>query len=152
MPIGGGGSGSGGGGSVIIASTVGDNSGDKTTTSGSFVDSGISLAISATAGDNIIASLTAAWSDSGATTARKCYFQLIAPSTTVIAGVIYNCPATSGLVVPLTLTQNYAVVSGDISGGTITVKLQFAVDGGDTLSVKNSGFNNYKFSLTNLHH
>ena len=126
----------------ICSAIVGDGGGNHTTTSSTFADvnAAYSIAMPAVVGDLLEIEFQVQLFHSGAGNQGRFRF-------TVAGTVISNMP-TNGLYYSIPDANShffrcawfYVVQSGDISGGTVTVKPQFATNTA-TLSVRNDGTN-----------
>ena len=127
---------------VVPMTVVGDGGGNHTTTSSTFADvnAAYSIAMPAVVGDLLEIEFQVQLFHSGAGNQGRFKF-------TVAGTVISNMP-TNGLYYSIPDANShffrcawfYVVQSGDISGGTVTVKPQFATNTA-TLSVRNDGTN-----------
>ena len=138
--------------SVLSAGGPGDDLGAKTTTSTTRVDTGISATIAAAVGDKLLISFVGTWSNSTNSAATQNYFYLVTVTGTNFPQiVVYNCNGNINQKAAVAMHALYTVVSGDISGGNVAVKVQFATDAG-TLSIQNAGGVDPTLSIVNLKH
>ncbi len=128
----------GGGGAVRNAFTNGTAAGDYTTTSGSFVDVGLSVSIAAATNDV----LEVGWHCNCSTASaveQEDFFRILATTsgTTVRQCNVTNSP--SGKHTTVDLRVLYTVAAGDISGGNVALKVQFASGtAGQTFAISNT--------------
>lgn len=126
----------------VAALAKGTGGGNHSTTSGTFADiaAAYSVAVAAKAGDILIIRFTCQWFHSTGGKRLQVRF--------AVAGTAISDQPTNGLfvVAPDTNSQfntfswSRTVVSGDISGGLVTVKPQFATDAA-TCQIRNDGTN-----------
>lgn len=127
------------GGAISNAFATGNNAGNITTSSTSFVDLGLSTSISAAIGDILDVSFTCQYETSAASGVNNFFAVLATTSSTSIVQHTTFSPGNSNWIV-YSVRRLYTVVSGDISGGSVAVKVQFAMgSGGTLLTVQNSG-------------
>jgi len=127
----------GGGGSVKTALVNGNGGGDITTASASFVDlPGMATTIAAVAGDVLAVSFYCTFSINAAPPVSGFFRPMATTSGTVMRQSSVNITGNAAPTL-YALTVLYAVVAGDISGGSVAVKMQFAA-GSATLTVANS--------------
>jgi hypothetical protein len=145
------GGGGGGGGTVVNQSAVGNNGANFTTTSASFVDlTGATVSIAAVAADVLYCTFISTFTQS--TNAVNTFFTT---STTTGAHTIDSQQYTAVTLsqqYPSPLSGLYTVVSGDISAGTVAVKVRVASNGSSTLTVFNSGGIVWRLAVMNLGH
>ncbi|MCI0679653.1 MAG: hypothetical protein L0Z63_11520 [Actinobacteria bacterium] len=134
IPVGGGG---GGGSGVGFAKAIGDGSGNRTTTSTTFVDlADMSITIAAVAGDELEIKFNCSAHNSNA--ARQLSFQATIAGT-AINPVSEHTINHANLVQIMTHLSFHTVASGDISGGTVAVKIQWKVSANTGTVVNEAG-------------
>jgi hypothetical protein len=143
-------SGGGGGGGVTSTLTRGDGSTAINTTSASFVDMAtMTASIAALVNDKLFITFTCLWTVTTTPQNTSIAIQL----TTSGTQIQYLNPAAGGS----TFNMDYAiggmwtVVSGDISGGLVAIKMRYATSAG-TLTIVNSGATVPILSVMNLGH
>ena len=144
---------SSGGGITAISNVIarGSGGGAITTTSASFVDMGIAGTIGAVAGDVLFATFCAVASINAAPPVSAFFKMLTTTGSNVLQANTYATTANGGSVSAV-LTALYTVVSGDISGGNVAIKMQFAT-GSATLTVVNGAAGAVPtLSIVNLKH
>ena len=136
---------------IPAGSAVGSNGGNITRTANTFGDvTGISASVAAVAGDILMVVANGTWQFS--TTGSTLFFRTITVtgSNELVRRSVK--PAAASLPTTFSLSALYTVVSGDISGGAVAVKLQFASDGVNTLTVINSALDDPNIFVVNLTH
>lgn len=137
----------GGGSGVVLVSVIGTGGGNHTTTSATFANIHASMydcVVPAVAGDKLLITFEAQWFQSATGNSSRLRF--------TVAGTPISGMPTTGLSEGAhdanshftSRSWPYTVQSGDLSGGNVTVRPQFATDAG-TLSIRNDGTNGKPF-------